>query len=73
MLDDRASPLGVLFRLLHRGADAAMIAVGHQAPRAMEIIIDRAERLIDFMDQGGDHVAKLIQPRRVDQLGLQIL
>ena len=48
-------------------------AVGQQAARALHVIADRGQRLIEFVGKRRRHLAHRAQARNMDQFGLQFL
>jgi len=73
---DLTRALGLGHRLVHQFRDATGLRIldtGNRAAGGVEVIQNRAQRLVQFMRQRRRHLAHCGQPRRMQQLALQIL
>ena len=74
--DDLAGAQRLLGGLVHRLADHDRVFVRsafEQPARALHVVGDRRERLVQFMRQRRGHLAHRGQARDMDELGLQLL
>ncbi len=71
--DDLPGALGLFGHPLDRLLTAGLVAGGEQPPGAVDVVGHRGQRLVDLMRQRRHQLAEFVQPRDVDQFGLQIL
>ena len=74
--DDVAGADRLLGGAIERRFDLRRVGVGaasQQAARSLHVVADGRQRLIEFVGEGGSHLAHRAQTRDVDQFGLQFL